>query len=297
MDNIFWFQQIFNLRQYPVGEPHIAMGLDGFAFFTSELFTNPEPGGRLKIITPLVFNGADGYPKPMRNFDGLALVVMADEILKRHDVEAEFVIPYIPFGRHDRRENDRDGMPLDIVAKILDGVRVTTVDPHSDVSGNMFREITQERFVSILLREFPKLVESIPIIPDDGATKKTYTWINNFDHDPIQGKKIRDPKTGKLSGFNLDLAEFGGARPLLGKDCIIVDDICDGGGTFLGLADKIREAGGNRISLAVPHGFFTKGIQMLLSGIDDIYTLNYNHSTWPLEGRDSLHVIDIKDLI
>jgi ribose-phosphate pyrophosphokinase len=82
----------------------------------------------------------------------------------------------------------------------------------------------------------------------------------------IQGMKKRDLKTGELTGFDF----YGEVR---GKDLLIVDDICDGGGTFIGLAGKLRYEGAKSISLYVSHGIFSRGIEILFDcGIEMVYT-------------------------
>ena len=51
---------------------------------------------------------------------------------------------------------------------------------------------------------------------------------------------------------------------------LIVDDICDGGGTFSGIAQVLRANGAEKIYLCVTHGIFSKGIE--INGIDEIFT-------------------------
>ena len=55
----------------------------------------------------------------------------------------------------------------------------------------------------------------------------------------------------------------------------IVDDICDGGRTFIEIAKYLKEADSidsSRIHLMVTHGFFTKGLGVFDGLIDHIYT-------------------------
>jgi len=53
---------------------------------------------------------------------------------------------------------------------------------------------------------------------------------------------------------------------------LIVDDICDGGGTFLGLAEELKECNSGDLYLAVSHGIFSKGSQTLLDNFKSIYS-------------------------
>ena len=51
----------------------------------------------------------------------------------------------------------------------------------------------------------------------------------------------------------------------------MVDDICDGGGTFLGLADALAACGAGPLTLAVTHGLFTRGRGDLAKVFDRIF--------------------------
>jgi ribose-phosphate pyrophosphokinase len=75
---------------------------------------------------------------------------------------------------------------------------------------------------------------------------------------------FQNVKTGQLSGFHTNIADFEG------KTCFIVDDICDGGGTFVGLAALLKSRHAGKIVLIVSHGIFSKGFD--LANIDAIYT-------------------------
>jgi ribose-phosphate pyrophosphokinase len=52
-----------------------------------------------------------------------------------------------------------------------------------------------------------------------------------------------------------------------GKNCVIIDDLCDGGGTFLAIASQIKPA---HITLIVTHGIFSKGFDVFKGTFDEI---------------------------
>lgn len=88
--------------------------------------------------------------------------------------------------------------------------------------------------------------------------------------DVLHAEKERDPKTGKLSGFLVpERKEF------KSNSVLIVDDICDGGGTFLGLAPELYDLD---LYLYVTHGIFSKGLTDLSKSFKHIYTTDsFNH--------------------
>lgn len=82
----------------------------------------------------------------------------------------------------------------------------------------------------------------------------------------LKCEKKRDQATGKFLGFTVP-EEFPGG-PVL-----IVDDICDGGGTFTGIADAIAHHGLD-LNLYVTHGIFSKGTEELFKRFSRIFSTN-----------------------
>ena len=201
----------------------------------------------------------------MRNFDDLAQMVTADRILRRNKIQVRWFVPYFPFARHDRRNDAGDGFELQLAIEMVAEVDIVIADPHSDVVGQL-PSIGQADSVAAFRAAglFPD--DAIVIIPDAGAAKKAYEWADGAT--VVQATKRRDPATGALSGFALPESDLGG-RP-----CIIVDDICDGGGTFLGLANVVAQANPGPLTLAVTHGLFTKGTDALRAAFDHIVTFH-----------------------
>ena len=91
------------------------------------------------------------------------------------------------------------------------------------------------------------------------AVNMSRLWKENLSD------KTRDVMTGKITGFEVY------ADDLKGKSCIIVDDICDGGGTFAGLAIELRKKGARKVHLIVTHGTFSKGLTTL-TNFDSVIT-------------------------
>ena len=80
----------------------------------------------------------------------------------------------------------------------------------------------------------------------------------------VECMKERDVKTGALLSFKTTVTD------LSGQTCFIVDDICDGGGTFAGTAKMLKEKGAVKVVLIVSHGIFSKG--SIIDSVDEIYT-------------------------
>jgi ribose-phosphate pyrophosphokinase len=109
------------------------------------------------------------------------------------------------------------------------------------------------------------------IAPDNGARDRAQGVASNMNKRFVLGTKERDPRTGKLSNYKIG-DEYNSIIENA-EHLLVVDDICDGGGTFLLLADAIRKRGyTGKLDLFVTHGLFTKGLTLLLENYDHVYT-------------------------
>jgi ribose-phosphate pyrophosphokinase len=107
------------------------------------------------------------------------------------------------------------------------------------------------------------------ISPDGGSLKKIYKVCEqlNFKGEIITCLKKRDTNSGKLSNVIIPKDDFGG------KICIIIDDICSKGGTFMGLAEELKKRNAGKIYLIVSHYENSADIEKLkASGIEKVFT-------------------------
>lgn len=199
----------------------------------------------------------------LNSFNDLGLLCLAMDALKRMDaVPGTLVIPYFPSARQDRVMVKGEPLSVKVYADIINSLnfrKVLVFDPHSDVTAavlNNCEVVTNHKFIQQVTQKIGN--ELVLVSPDGGALKKIYK-VSEFlgGTKVIECSKSRDISTGKLSGFKIYDAD------LMGKDCLIVDDICDGGGTFAGLAAELRNKNAGKLYLAVSHGIFSKGFDAL----------------------------------
>lgn len=239
------FNTMFRRMKYPAGESHIDLNVE-WETLASKFVMEME----------------------CRSFDDLCVLLTADRLLKEHRKSCTWFVPYFPFARQDRRTDEWSGFELSVALDLVKGIDLVIADPHSDVAG-LLPHIQQKDFVKQLEAVGAFTRNPMVIVPDKGATNKAMSWLGGSAW--LQGEKYRDPATGQLSGFGVP------ADDLEGCPCIIVDDICDGGGTFIGLAEILKESGAGDLTLAVTHGLFTKGMEKLYEHFDHFYTGSYTH--------------------
>lgn len=205
-------------------------------------------------------------------FDLLLIV----DALKREGIQAQLDLPYVPYSRQDRTTQWGESFSLKVFCDLINSLKFEYVfinDPHSYVTPALLDNCIITTQKEIFNHKIGTITEERPyylISPDAGAAKK----IHNFDRysnclGVIQCDKIRDTVTGEIKGMRL--LDWG--HPYVpNADYIVIDDICDGGATFIKIAaelDKVQLGG--RYILMVTHGFFTKGLEPLHM-FDEIHT-------------------------
>lgn len=245
--------------------------------FEAFLFAGGEPHIRFKPadLAPLE---SITITHRVQSFEDFGLLLLAVDALQRADVNhIEVVLPYFPGARQDRVMVAGEPLTVKVYADLLNALnlrRVTVYDAHSEVTPavlNQARTINNHRFIAQVLEQIN--VEHL-VSPDGGALKKIYK-LSAFlgGKHVVEGSKIRDVRTGQLSGFQVFCDD------LEGTDCLIVDDICDGGGTFMGLAQTLKDKGVGRLYLAVSHGIFRRGVDDLSKHFETIFTTDTFRTT------------------
>ena len=205
----------------------------------------------------------------------LALLVNALRYEFHMSTPIDLDLPYVPYSRQDRVCADGDAFGLKVFADQLNALnlnRVVIFDSHSDVApaliNNCIHREAKNLFIlnSRFLDKYSHLVS-----PDAGAYKKVNSIASLSNLPVIPALKTRDTSTGRLS--NTVLVTDGVTNP---SRFLIIDDICDGGYTFILLAKEIKKVYPDiPLDLYISHGFFSKGLEPLLSaGISHIYTTN-----------------------
>jgi len=251
---------------------------------------------------PLVFSGGELHidlsylPEKCYNWSLLARLQSSDDIMhlfllvdaleRRYEgVLGSITIPYLPYARQDRVCAEGQHFGLDVIAKLLSTIKhkIKVYDPHSEVTSSAFA--LNNKYISTVDQNevianswLHNEIEdgSLQLVaPDKGSLNKIFEihFISGSKWPVAECGKTRDPKTGKITGFTCNVDDFEG------RDLLICDDICDGGGTFLGLAALLKERNCGKITLYVTHGIFSKGFDCFSGLIDNIVTTtSFNRS-------------------
>ena len=192
------------------------------------------------------------------------------DMVKRRGERAVAYIPYFPAARADRGTPFGAKVYADIINSFgLD--EVVIFDPHSPVITeliNNVRVVDSTRAVrnAVAGRAMTAADNGYVgvIAPDKGAVERAEKVAGALHLPVFKATKERDFETGKLSRFAVE------ELPAEGR-LLVVDDICDGGGTFCGLAEAAG-IGRERLSLWVSHGIFSGKANQLRDYYSTVYT-------------------------
>lgn len=194
----------------------------------------------------------------------------------------EVQIGFLAFQRQDKTKIlDSNLVELPMAAKVITDIasinyarsvrfKLTVLDNHCNTVYNVEPDI--EQVINTACETLRISADDVVLVfPDKGAYDR-YGTNRSF----IYFQKVRDNYGNIVSHQTHSPSKYEG------KHCIVIDDICDGGATFLSIADKMT--GQASLSLYVTHGLFTKGVQELKTKYDLIMYATTPHMPEELDG-------------
>lgn len=246
------------------------------------------PGGErnVKIVDPLAISRFKSFTIrcDYRSSDDIIDVLMLVNACRNVDghVRLRLLMPYFPAARQDRVMTEGEPFALQVMAQMINSCdfdEIEVWDPHSDVLAGMFPagKLLIKAQWDLAGRWADQFADpnTYFVSPDAGALKKIYKIAKAFNRPVIEATKVRNVNTGEIVRTDIQRIEAHGTF-------VVVDDICDGGRTFIELAEVIRaNYNVKELILVVTHGIFSKGKEVL-SAYDKIFAYN----DWTLDAAD-----------
>ena len=188
----------------------------------------------------------------------MELLITLDALRRSSARRVTAVIPYFGYARQDRKSGPRTPISAKLVANLITEAgadRVLTLDLHAgqiqgffDIpvdnlyAAPLFARDIQERFAGRDL---------MVVSPDVGGVVRARAIATRLHTDLAIIDKRRE-RAGVSEVMNV-------IGDVTGRDCIIVDDIIDSGGTHCNAADALMRNGARSVSAYVTHGVFSGG--------------------------------------
>lgn len=204
--------------------------------------------------------------------DELFTLICVKRHIDRHFSTREVVLemPYIPHARMDRVKSDEDVFTLKYFCEVINSLNFKIVwvrDAHSSVSLALLDNVQDEGVRGYVVEAAKECGAEALFFPDEGAMKR---YSDQFVVPYAFGMKKREWETGKILGLDIINPEN-----IVGKNVLIVDDICSRGGTFYHSAKALKAAGAKSVSLYVTHCEETITLGELAASdglVDHVYT-------------------------
>lgn len=217
----------------------------------------------------------------IRNGNELFLILQVLDVLNRHGMKPTVHIYYLLAARMDRVMSFGEPFSAKIVLELLDkyNAEFHVAEPHC-----LSLMWQYDQFG--VLRLCHKVKDSgIACFPDDGSFERDCT-VHGYG---LLCKKKRDESTGSVSEFKITNPEIFKE----GKQIDVIDDLCDGGGTFCGIIKELRKLNPGKVILQVTHAIQKQGIEKVAALYDEVYITNSYHD-WDKEDLPkNVHVTDI----
>ena len=271
-----------NVSRFPSGEVNVVLPVEELEKQMA-CMSNDEP------VTAVVHS-------VMLNSDDVMLTLLAASAVwnffKKSNLppllDTQLTAPYLPYSRQDRICHEGEAFSLAVMVNLFGMAgydSVITDDLHSNVIDNIYTEYVisvapygfYQKVAKAVLKKEGVATNICWCLPDKGAVAKFTSFEESNPNTKLQ--KIIASKTRTADGLTSTLIKKPG---YLHNDIpiIVVDDICDGGATFIELAKVLNdEFPHNRLYLSVTHGFFTKGLDELREYYSGIYS-KFNYTTY-----------------
>lgn len=224
------------------------------------------------------------------------------DVLRRnlHNSHITLIIQTLPDQRGDKIVKEGEGIPFSTTAKFIGAIKADVIivnDVHSESNMKLLRAYRGESLIFenkaldcweraiIYGRVQPPIkTGSLKVVAvDNGARERATQWASYYEHaDIIFMDKKRD-ENGKIIGHTLTDDPNSMLEPMArDTEVWVIDDLCDGGATFISVAKTLRTAfpeWQGRLHLYVTHGLFSKGRTELLVHYDTVSAL-FSYDEW-----------------
>jgi ribose-phosphate pyrophosphokinase len=229
--------------------------------------TNPMPNADNFVTGSVTVNAQLNTPA-----DQMSLFFTTDALRRKYPLAKFFLnMYYLPYARQDRVCNEGESHNLKVFCDMLNNLKydiVYVADPHSSVASALINNLVVIDQYEIFRGIKPSFREWTIVAPDAGATKKCEEFAKKVGAGGvITFSKTREMSTGEITSLkpNQEISSKG--------KYLVLDDLVDGGRTFIELAKYFSKTK-SKIELAVTHGIFSYGVEVVALEFDHVYTTN-----------------------
>lgn len=231
--------------------------------------------------------------------DNLLELLLTLDAMKRSSARrVTAVVPYFGYARQDRKSGPRTPISAKLVANLITQAgadRVLTMDLHAGQIQGFFDIPVDNLYAApMFAKDIAKTYagrDLVIVSPDVGGVVRARSLASRLHCDLAIIDKRR-PKAGVSEVMNV-------IGDVEGRDCILVDDIVDSGGTLINAAKALIAEGATSASVYVTHGVLSgeAATRIRESGLEMLTITNTIAATDLIRSVSNIRELDVSGLI
>ena len=244
-------------RAHPKLAEEIAQALDHDLLPTSAYtFANGETYVRFEESV----RGADAFviqshPAPINEWL-MEQLIMIDAAKRASAKRITVVAPFYPYSRQDKKHQGREPISARLMADLYRTAgadRIMSVDLHASQEQGFFDGPVDHLFAMPVLVDYVRgrvdLSNTAVVSPDAGRIRVAEKWSKKLGGAPLAFvHKTRDTTRPNVAVANRVVGD------VAGKECVLVDDMIDTGGTIAKAVQVLLDSGAKDVIVAATHG-------------------------------------------
>ena len=204
----------------------------------------------------------------------MELLIMLDTFRRASAERVTAVIPYFGYARSDKKDRPRVPIAAKLVANLITTAgahRILTIDLHASQIQGFFDIPVDHLFAAPVIVDYFRAnpIENMVVVaPDTGGAERARAYATRLDAGLALCDKRRE-KANVAEVMNV-------VGDVSGKNCLIIDDMCDTGGTICKVADALNAAGADKVFACFTHAVLSgRAVENLTnSSIEKIIVTN-----------------------
>jgi ribose-phosphate pyrophosphokinase len=228
----------------------------------------------------------------------MELLIIIDALRRASARRITAVLPYFGYARQDRKPGPRTPISAKLVANLITQAganRVLTLDLHAGQIQGFFDIPTDNLYaVPILARDVKEnydLRNVMVVSPDVGGVVRARALAKRLDCQLAIVDKRRE-RAGESEVMNV-------IGDVTGKDCLLIDDIVDSGGTLCNAAEALLKNGATSVTAYITHGVLSGGAvaRVTSSKLKELVITDSIQPTTAVQSAHNIRVISTASLI
>ena len=229
----------------------------------------------------------------------MELLICIDALRRASAKRITAVVPYFGYARQDRKPGPRTPISAKLVANIIAQAgadRVLAVDLHAGQIQGFFDIPTDNLYAApVVAADIQARYgdrDLMVVSPDVGGVVRARALAKRLDNAPLAIVDKRRDRPGESEVMNI-------IGDVAGRDCVLIDDIIDSGGTLCNAADALLENGAKSVAAYITHGVLSGGAVARIDGsqLKELVITDSILPTQAAQDSDRIRIVTIAPLL